>query len=881
MIDNTGGIIEAQAGSTVTHNTSNSGISGGQLTGAGTHAIGSSWARFDSLTVDAYVNIVNANRLDALGTITNNNLIRVNSTGSATYLQTVGTTTLAGNGAVEMTGSQAWMYDNSNSNSANDHVINTASHTIRGAGNIGFGNALQITNQGLIDANVSGGTLNVTPNNSGLVNSGLMRASNGGNLNLVGTSLGSSVIDNSLGIIEAQAGSTVTHNTTNAGIFGGQLTGAGTHAIGSSWARFDTLTVDAYVDVVNSRRLDLVGTITNNNLIRVNTTGAGTYLQTVGTTTMAGNGVVELTGPQAWMYDNSNSNSASDHLINTSTHTIRGAGNIGFGNTLQITNDGLIEANVLGDILDVTPNGFGLVNSGVMRASNGGNLNLVGTSLGSSVIDNTLGIIEAATGSTVTHNTSNNGILGGLLTGAGTHSIGANWARFDTLTVDAYVDVVNGRRLDVLGTITNNNVIRVNSVGSATYLQTVGTTTLAGNGVVELMGSQAWLYDNSNLNSASDHLINALGHTIRGVGNIGFGNTLQIANHGLIEANVAGGTLNVTPNASGSNNLGTFRASNGGTLNLSGSNHSGTGVFEALDASQLLVDTSTISNNVSAGGVLTDGTWRAIDSGLGATLRIRNNATALINTIGSNAAVELSGANSLFTVRAANITLDSTLAQVQGSLTLRDGRALTTSGGLSNSGFIFIDGAATSLIVSDNFLQTEGSLTLNDGTLNLLGVNNQASGGLIAGNGTINGDFLFDGNAIVEPGFSPGQLNFGDDLTWGAGGGILFDLGTDGLSSDFISVTGDLFKDGQGSFAFTFVDNGWVSGQTYDLIGFSSTEFELTDFSFTNMGSFGGSFAFSGGNLLQFTVNAVPEPSAVGVLLVALGLCWTGRRRRV
>ncbi|HMP80669.1 MAG TPA: hypothetical protein PKD54_14540, partial [Pirellulaceae bacterium] len=104
------------------------------------------FASVNDLTIDFgdVVNINNAQRLSIHGNLFNNGLLIVGSTGASTYFQPVGTITFSGTGAVELTHSTAWLYDNSNSNAASDHLINSASHTIRGLGNIGFSSTLQI-----------------------------------------------------------------------------------------------------------------------------------------------------------------------------------------------------------------------------------------------------------------------------------------------------------------------------------------------------------------------------------------------------------------------------------------------------------------------------------------------------------------------------------------------------------------------------------------------------------------------------------------------------------------------------------------------------------------------------------------------------------------
>ncbi len=153
----------------------------------------------------------------------------------------------------------------------------------------------------------------------------------------------------------------------------------------NTFGQVNNITIDLgdTLQINNAQRLSVFGGLFSDGLLQVGTTGSATYFQPVGAITLSGSGILELMGPQAWLYDNQNLNADSDHLINGAGHTIRGVGNIGFGNSLQITNHGLIDANVSGGTLNVSPNSFGLVNTGVMRASNGGNLNLNGASLGS------------------------------------------------------------------------------------------------------------------------------------------------------------------------------------------------------------------------------------------------------------------------------------------------------------------------------------------------------------------------------------------------------------------------------------------------------------------------------------------------------------------
>jgi hypothetical protein len=72
-------------------------------------------------------------------------------------------------------------------------------------------------------------------------------------------------------------------------------------------------------------------------------------------------------------------------------------------------------------------------------------------------------------------------------------------------------------------------------------------------------------------------------------------------------------------------------------------------------------------------------------------------------------------------------------------------------------------------------------------------------------------------------------------------------------------------------------------GQTYDLMTFASTTFSDGDFSYTNGAGFSGTFAITGGNMLQFNlISAVPEPGVISVLLLAgiTGSSMVRRRRK-
>jgi len=179
-------------------------------------------------------------------------------------------------------------------------------------------------------------------------------------------------------------------------------------------ASIGTLTLDTgdTLNINNSESLTVSGgSIVNNGEILINSTGSNTYLYISGETTLAGNGAVTM-GPND-SYSNFRAVSAVDSnlLINTSSHTIQGAGQFG-SNYFSLDNQGTVTANVDGSTLsmDLREGAATRSNSGIFQAENGGTLNIHS----SGIIDNTGGAIEALDTSNVIIG-SNTTIQGGTL----------------------------------------------------------------------------------------------------------------------------------------------------------------------------------------------------------------------------------------------------------------------------------------------------------------------------------------------------------------------------------------------------------------------------------------------------------------------------------
>ena len=275
-----------------------------------------------------------------------------------------------------------------------------------------------ITNSGLIDSSTAGQTLTVnSANGDGVLAQlsnpgGTLRASTGGTLRL--GAFGACTLDNTGGTILA-LDSSVVRVGEGLTVQGGTLTTSGTGTIrgdtnGAGGGTLSGATNQGAVVVGANEQLTLAGTLTNNGTVSVvadyaqqSTTA---YLYVSGNATLGGTGTLSLAGP----YGNFLVGQGNANLSVATGATIEGGGliNTGFNGPgfINLTNAGTIDANVVGDTLQVlvgvngnTP--FSVTNTGLLRASGGGTLSFV-TAGTPGLVDNTGGTIEALAGSSVT-----------------------------------------------------------------------------------------------------------------------------------------------------------------------------------------------------------------------------------------------------------------------------------------------------------------------------------------------------------------------------------------------------------------------------------------------------------------------------------------------
>ncbi|TVQ60446.1 MAG: hypothetical protein EA378_11655, partial [Phycisphaerales bacterium] len=464
--DNTGGLIEALDASTVRF-ISGANITGGtlQTQGSGEFLVSSSAAIADVVN-DATLRVLNASTLTAAGTIENLRSITLDGDGNNTVFSLSDDLTLTGPGEFRYIGGRNTSVNRIDGSFANDSTLtNAAGHTIRAfdSGNLGFG-TINIDNHGLIVADGSGATagefvIDGRGVGTSVVNTGTLRAENGGTLTLSGA--GTGAFDNTSGLIEALDASTV-RLISGANITGGTLRSVGSGEIrASSTAAISDLINDSNFRITNNTSLTATGTIENLGSITLDNTGNSTVINLGGDLLLTGPGEIRYVGGSTTSVNRIAGAFAADStLTNSADHTIRAfdSGDLGFG-TINIDNQGLIVADGSGAtpgelvVNGRSSSGVTVINTGTMRAENGGTLALSGA--GGGQFDNAGGLIEALDASTVRLISSAN-VTGGTLRSVGSGEIRASsTAAISDLINDSNFRITNNTSLTATGTIEN------------------------------------------------------------------------------------------------------------------------------------------------------------------------------------------------------------------------------------------------------------------------------------------------------------------------------------------------------------------------------------------------------------------------------------------
>jgi autotransporter-associated beta strand protein len=190
----------------------------------------------------------------------------------------------------------------------------------------------------------------------------------------------------------------------------------------------------------------------------------------------------------------------------------------------------------------------------------------------------------------------------------------------------------------------------------------------------------------------------------------------------------------------------------------------------------------------------------------------------------------------------------------------------------------------------------DGTTTVNSGTLLVSNTTGSAtgtgavsvgSGAKLAGTGIIAGTLSVNG-VVAAGNNSTGTLTVDNAVTWNgatsasAATDWQFNLGA-ANTSDLLNITGgsgNLLKGTGSVFRFDFQNS--LNEGTFVLINWAgTTDFSYTDFSFTNLGAGNdGTFAMNGSQLEFTATAAVPEPSALSLLLGGALLLGIFKMRR-
>ena len=347
--------------------------------------------------------------------------------------------------------------------------------------------------------------------------------------------------------------------------------------------------------------MTVINSLTLNGTIDINANSTLAIGAPNGTTTIGGTGVITFgTSPINNIILKNDTVLYIDKNI-----TIQGAnGNITGGDSSGvglINNSGKVLANVSGGSITIFLDNGGINNYGTLGALNGGTLELFSTMVSNA------GEIVAKNGGIITQIAS--WIGGGTITTDSSSVLRAYDSRANNLvniTLNGTLDMATFQGFERVNGLTLNGAINIdrNSILSFSNSQTLLTTShgeiLFGNAGAN---NYIALEGNSTLTIASGILVHGAS------GSIGQNSTFadgkqSIVNNGRIIADVAGGTIYLSPNG-GTTNAGTLGATNGGTLVLRSQTRGLSGSQIRADGGIVLQDGASISGivNVTKGAL--------------------------------------------------------------------------------------------------------------------------------------------------------------------------------------------------------------------------------------------------------------------------------------
>ena len=525
------------------------------------------------------INIVGNSSLTTGGTI-NQNGGRINigssAAAGASTLIADADLTFSGNGTVSLADSNSSINGNGFAITADSGTIISGTGTLSGISTL--------TNNGAINADVAGGTLEI--DGTTVVGSGTLEATNGGTLELANTAVsGSSVgntnqifLDGSSGLVLSGATLNGVYLNANVGSVITVAAGAASLINNSSNGIFN---MNGTLNIADAATLNVEGSIgSGSGVINV---GDGSSPATLGLAGVTNLGIQTVLNGASVIQGNGYALTTGVAISGTGTLT-------GFS---TLTNNGTIDANIAGGQLTVS--GGTVVNNQILEATNGGTLALTNTTVSGSTATNGQLFLDGS-GSLVLSGTTLNDVPIDTYTGsvvtvaAGAASLinnaGANYPIFNISTMN----IAAAATLNIEGQIGNgggNGVINVgDSTGSAT-LALAGTTNL---GIQTVLNGASVIQGNSYALTA--------GGTISGTGTLSGISTLT--NNGTINADVAGGTLEIDGGTVVNNQI--LEATNGGTLALTNTTVSGSTIYLTAGTTLMLTGATVDSGLESPAG---------------------------------------------------------------------------------------------------------------------------------------------------------------------------------------------------------------------------------------------------------------------------------------
>jgi hypothetical protein len=759
VIGNTGGRIGAYGNGAFVD------LSGGTITGGmlatgtgGTFETGGS-ATIEDLTTSGRFFVGNHDTLDLVGTITNSGTIELQAGNYATGLGIENTVTLQGGGTVLLSDAAG------TGNLIYGGTLDNVDNTILGVGTIST--ALALVNGGTIDAEYGTAlTFNAT---NAVTNSGLIEDTGTGGVII------DDVIDNTGGRIGAYG------NGAFVDLSGGTITGGtlvtgtgGTFETGGS-ATIEDLSTTGQFFVGNHDTLDLVGTITNSGTIELQAGNYDAGLGISGTVTLQGGGTVLLsnaTGTGNLIYGGT---------LDNVDNTIIGAGLI--STALALVNGGTIDAEY----------GSALVFNATNAVTNTGLIEDTGTGgvIIDDVIDNIGGRIGAY-GNGAFVDLSGGTITGGTLaTGTGGTFETGGTATIEDLSTTGRFFVGSHDTLDLVGTITNSGTIELQAGNYDAGLGIENTVTLRGGGTVLLSNATG----TGNLIYGTGTLDN-VGNTITGVGR--FANGLTLVNGGIIDASAGNALVLATGNVVTNTGLLEDTATGGLVIDDAVANAGGTiGAFGAGAVVDLAGGTIAGGTLTTSGGgtdlvtanLLLNGTTDAVSNrgllavGAGITL-------GLVGSLDNAGTIESGG--TAIAIAATGVVTNRAGATISGAAGVVF--AATASGTVYNDGTIESTAGAGGIAVqfgAENDLLELGAAGVFIGTVDGGGGTNTLELTSLAGPGTLTGlgqsGFSFTNFSIFE-------IDAG--ATWTLAGTSTLDNGDTLTDSGFLATTGSFTNDG-------------------------------------------------------------------------------------